>query len=158
MNEEGKYLVINNISKKNNIKSLCTVAAAFGFCVLFSNPRLFDDSTLQPLIERGLKSIRFPSISAVKQFLVERSVPLVGIEIMDSAIPCQSFPYESSAFRVAFIPGNEGTGLNLKQKELCDMFIYIPQFGTGTASLNVAVATSIILNEYRNHAQASSAK
>ena len=30
----------------------------------------------------------------------------------------------------------------------CDSFVYIPQYGVGTASLNVAVAASIILHHY----------
>jgi tRNA G18 (ribose-2'-O)-methylase SpoU len=35
-----------------------------------------------------------------------------------------------------------------KQKSVCDGFIYIPQYGAGTASLNVNVATGIILHRY----------
>jgi hypothetical protein len=31
---------------------------------------------------------------------------------------------------------------------LCDRFIYIPQYGPGTASLNVAVAASIVLHNF----------
>lgn len=39
-------------------------------------------------------------------------------------------------------------GLSEKQIRLCDSFVYIPQYGPGTASLNVAVATSIILHHF----------
>ena len=35
-----------------------------------------------------------------------------------------------------------------KQKSICDGFIYIPQYGTGTASLNVNVATGIVLHQF----------
>jgi hypothetical protein len=35
-----------------------------------------------------------------------------------------------------------------KQKVMCDRFIYIPQYGSGTASLNVNVATGLILYQY----------
>jgi hypothetical protein len=31
---------------------------------------------------------------------------------------------------------------------LCDSFVYIPQYGPGTASLNVTVAASIILQHF----------
>jgi hypothetical protein len=31
---------------------------------------------------------------------------------------------------------------------LCDAFVYIPQYGAGTASLNVTVAASIILHHF----------
>lgn len=39
-------------------------------------------------------------------------------------------------------------GLSSKQKEFCDGFVYIPQYGNGTASLNVAVACSIVLHHF----------
>ena len=31
---------------------------------------------------------------------------------------------------------------------LCDSFVYIPQYGAGTASLNVTVAASILLQHF----------
>lgn len=39
-------------------------------------------------------------------------------------------------------------GLSAKECEICDFFIYIPQYGGGTASLNVTVAASIVLHHY----------
>lgn len=35
-----------------------------------------------------------------------------------------------------------------RQMALCDSFVYIPQHGVGTASLNVAVAASIVLHAF----------
>ena len=42
----------------------------------------------------------------------------------------------------------QGQGLSEKQMALCDGFVYIPQYGPGTASLNVTVAASIILQHF----------
>ncbi len=42
----------------------------------------------------------------------------------------------------------QGQGLSEKQIALCDSFVYIPQYGDGTASLNVTVATSIVLQHF----------
>ena len=42
----------------------------------------------------------------------------------------------------------QGTGLSANQLKLCDSFVYIPQHGEGTASLNVTVATSIVLHHF----------
>ncbi|KAL3133160.1 hypothetical protein ABBQ38_007053 [Trebouxia sp. C0009 RCD-2024] len=42
----------------------------------------------------------------------------------------------------------KGTGLSEHQLKLCDSFVYIPQHGQGTASLNVTVAASIILHHF----------
>jgi tRNA G18 (ribose-2'-O)-methylase SpoU len=41
-----------------------------------------------------------------------------------------------------------------KQKSVCDGYIYIPQYGAGTASLNVNVATGIILHKYAHWREA----
>jgi SpoU rRNA Methylase family len=70
---------------------------------------------------------------------------IVGIEIVEGASPIESHPFEGNT---AFILGNEGDGLSSKQMALCDSFVYIRQFGSGTASLNVAVASSIILHHF----------
>ena len=38
--------------------------------------------------------------------------------------------------------------MSAKQLSLCDGFVYIPQHGPGTASLNVTVAASIVLHHF----------
>ena len=38
--------------------------------------------------------------------------------------------------------------MNEKQMRLCDGLVYISQYGRGTASLNVCVATSIVLHSF----------
>lgn len=38
--------------------------------------------------------------------------------------------------------------MTTKQMSLCDSFVYIPQYGAGTASLNVTVAASILLQHF----------
>eukprot|EP00958_Prasinococcus_capsulatus_P021468 scaffold2911_cov414-Prasinococcus_capsulatus_cf.AAC.12 len=42
----------------------------------------------------------------------------------------------------------QGTGLSARQIALCDEFVYIAQYGRGTASLNVTVAASVVLHEF----------
>ena len=42
----------------------------------------------------------------------------------------------------------QGTGLSEVQAELCDGFVYIQQYGAGTASLNVSVAAAIVLHHF----------
>lgn len=42
----------------------------------------------------------------------------------------------------------QGTGLSDVQRAVCDRYIYIPQYGPGTASLNVTVAASIVLHQF----------
>ena len=44
--------------------------------------------------------------------------------------------------------GNEGSGLNQNQIDICDQFVYIAQYTDKTASLNVAIAGSIIFHHF----------
>jgi tRNA G18 (ribose-2'-O)-methylase SpoU len=44
----------------------------------------------------------------------------------------------------ALLPGNEGQGM-----ADCQQFVRIPQYGVGTASFNVNVATSMVLYRYQ---------
>lgn len=70
---------------------------------------------------------------------------MLGVEIDDQALPVQARPFQGNT---AFMLGNEGQGLSEKQMRLCDGFVYIPQHGEGTASLNVTVAASIVLHHF----------
>ena len=74
-----------------------------------------------------------------------RGVAICGIEITPDAAPVQSHPFRGPT---AFLAGSEGEGLCDAHKALCDHFVYVPHYGTGTASLNVTVATSIVLHHF----------
>ncbi|KAG6491097.1 hypothetical protein ZIOFF_052429 [Zingiber officinale] len=75
----------------------------------------------------------------------ERKCDICGVEITDGAFAITQHPFRKST---AFLLGNEGTGLSAKECEICDFFVYIPQYGCGTASLNVTVAASIVLHHF----------
>ena len=47
----------------------------------------------------------------------------------------------------------QGHGLTEQQKAICDGYVYIPQYGSGTASLNVSVAASIVMHHFALWAQ-----
>ncbi|MFD0799250.1 TrmH family RNA methyltransferase [Maribacter chungangensis] len=48
------------------------------------------------------------------------------------------------------VMGNEGNGISLNVKKLCNHHIAVPQYGKGTTeSLNVGTASAILLNEVR---------
>ena len=64
---------------------------------------------------------------------------------MDSAEPIQTCKFRGNT---VFMLGNEGSGLNKNQIDICDHFVYIPQYTEKTASLNVAIAGSIIFHHF----------
>jgi tRNA G18 (ribose-2'-O)-methylase SpoU len=139
--EHGRYLIIANVSKKNNVKFLINAAAAYKFQVILVGCKKMDDLHVSP----ELTFLYMDTLEQAAAFLAEKSIPLVGIEIMDGAQSVVDNPFTSS---IAFMPGNEGTGMSNRQKEVCSSFVYIPQYGSGTASLNVYVATTLIMHRF----------
>jgi tRNA G18 (ribose-2'-O)-methylase SpoU len=145
------YLVITNISKKNNIKKLLLTAAAFDCTgVLVVGQPTFDFETDLPVLLASGGSLpitRFDTWDACVDFLRKGQIDLVGVEIHSEAKPIEAF---FNGRDKAFLMGNEGQGILEKQMKSCDAFVRIPQYGVGTASLNVYVAASIILHRFHD--------
>ena len=92
----------------------------------------------------------FPSTTNVREYCTEKSISICGIEIMPESRPIQEHPFRGDTL---FMRGNEGSGLNANQIAMCDHFVYIPQYTDKTASLNVAIAGSIIFHHFALYAQ-----
>jgi tRNA G18 (ribose-2'-O)-methylase SpoU len=95
-----------------------------------------------------LKFSQFPSTEEAVDYLVklEPNCNIIGVEITDGATAIQNIDFKCKP--TAFIFGNEGKGLSEKQRSICHEFVYIPQFSTGLASINVACASAVILHHY----------
>lgn len=135
-----KYMVINNVSKHKNVIQILESASVYGYqpvmCQMGKMRRLIPEPLLENLIS-------FETLTEMKEYMAERNVKLVGIEITDQSIALPEYKFPQN---IALMPGNEGLGLSEKQIEVCDEFVYIPHYGNGTASLNVHIATGVILH------------
>ena len=143
------YLVITNISKRPNIIKLIHVATAYACTgILMVGQRTFDcDRDLPPYLHHP-PIHRFRYWHECVIYLTDHSIRLIGIEIHPDAQPIEAFlttGQDDDAAALALVMGNEGTGLQDKQVQSCQGFCRIPQYGSGTASLNVYVAASIVL-------------
>jgi len=148
--EKGRkwYLVVANVSKKNNVVELIRAASAYSLIALVVKSPKIDIEAI--VTESGGQT--FNSLAEVSEFLRVQEAPLFGIEILNESINIWDFPFHSyRESNLAFMPGNEGTGLSEKQKKVCCGFLYIPQYGSGTASLNVSIATTIVLHHLAIH-------
>ena len=175
------YLIITNISKRQNVRKLLQIAVSYGVHTVFVvGMRGFEfdpDSTvtdIPPAIMDGMRTgkltiKRFDKLeecaSHIRRIVEPRRgdgeaddddddddapVRIVGVEIDNSSLnleddaPFESHPYSS----VAFMMGNEGSGMTAKQMSVCDGFVRISQYGGGTASLNVSVAAGLVLHRF----------
>ncbi|XP_059427974.1 uncharacterized protein LOC132161795 [Corylus avellana] len=139
------YVVVHNIAKRHNVGTLARSATAFGVSELI----LVGRRDLNTFGSHGstshLRFRHFHSLSDARLFLKDKDCDICGVEITDTAMAVNQHPFKKST---AFLLGNEGTGLSAKECEICDFFVYIPQYGCGTASLNVTVAASIVLHHF----------
>mmetsp|Transcript_3529 Transcript_3529/g.5318 ORF Transcript_3529/g.5318 Transcript_3529/m.5318 type:complete len:261 (+) Transcript_3529:32-814(+) len=201
------YLIITNISKRQNIKNLLQISAAYGCHTIFvvgqkkfefdpdgtsgGTKRTPMSTDVPPMLQNGvrngrMKIVRFDKLEECVEYIkslpcdhvdddidddndgenagatppttvpttnakastkatTRRTIPIIGVEIDNTALNLEQEPFTSS---VAFMMGNEGSGMSSKQMKACDGFIRISQYGGGTASLNVSVAAGVVLHRY----------
>jgi tRNA G18 (ribose-2'-O)-methylase SpoU len=157
------YLVICNIQKYHNVRALLLTAAAFGCyeVLLVGQPKNRDrDGLFPPQFEQakqeGLIGLQhFSKWNECLSYLQEKGIFLIGVEIDDKSQVLDDKYFESNGDllqekqNVAIFMGNEGQGIHQKHLKECQALVRIPQYGAGTASLNVNVAANIVL--YRFH-------
>ncbi|EPS65788.1 hypothetical protein M569_08991, partial [Genlisea aurea] len=146
--KKGKYesyVIVHNIAKRHNVGTLARSATAFGVSEIILVGRRDFNAFGSHGSTSHIRFRHFHSLDLARAFLKEMDCDICGVEIKDGAMAVGDHPFRKST---AFLLGNEGTGLSIKETEICDYFVYIPQYGDGTASLNVTVAASIVLHHY----------
>lgn len=144
--EAESFVVVHNVAKRHNVGTLARSATAFGVSELVLVGRRDFNAFGSHGSTSHLRFRHFHSLSEARLYLKnERDCDICGVEITDGAVAVNHHPFRKST---AFLLGNEGTGLSAKELEICDFFVYIPQYGCGTASLNVTVAASIVLHHF----------
>ena len=159
----SSHIVVSNLQSGGNIGNILRSASIFGCeeCIVVGQKR--HRLTGEHGSRLDLRRCHMWSHIEAKEYLHERGVRIYGIEIMTNASPIMKydpetgvvhFPFDRQWQGAAFVMGNEGNGLSIKQREICDEFLYIPQTrggrsdGGGSASLNVACAATVILQAY----------
>lgn len=139
------FVIVYNVAKRHNIGTLVRSASAFGVSELI----LVGKKDFNAFGSHGSASHlhfkHFFTLSDARLYLKHKSCDIVGVEIVSGARAIHEQPFTRST---AFLLGNEGMGLSDKEMAICDSFVYIPQYGCGTASLNVTVAASIVLHHF----------
>lgn len=139
------YVVVHNIAKRHNVGTLARSATAFGVSEMILVGRRDFNAFGSHGSTSHVNFRHFHSLSDARDFLKSKDCDICGVEITDNAVDVTQHPFKKST---AFLLGNEGMGLSAKECEICDFFVYIPQYGGGTASLNVTVAASIVLHHF----------
>jgi len=148
------FVIVNNVAKKHNVGQMVRSASAFGVksMLIAGSPKNAQFFGAQGT-EKKVNIKFFGKVEEAVEFArIQQKCQIVGVEIKDGARSISEEPFHPGQ-NVAFMFGNEGSGLTEAQCAKCDLFVYIPQFGDGTASLNVAVAASIVFHRFASWAK-----
>lgn len=141
------YLILFNIAKESNFGFLIRTANAFGANVIVvGNPKFSRGGASGGT--RYTKCTKFYTLDEALDFVRQRNCEVIGIEIGDEAVSMWDADYRGS---VAFMVGNEGTGLTERQIAACDRLVYVPQYGEAV-SCNVNVAGGVVLSHFAHWA------
>ena len=143
-----KILLLDKIQDPGNLGTIIRSAKAFNVDTLILSPDtvdLYNSKVLRSTqgIYNYLNIIKMDLLEAIK-IIKEKNITLYGTNVV-KGINIKSLQSKDKK-SYALIMGNEGQGLTKSLQDLCDENIYIPM-NEDVESLNVAVATSILLYE-----------
>ena len=141
----NRILLLDNIQDPGNLGTIIRSSVAFNIdTIVLSNDTvdLYNDKVI-----RSTQGLLFHT-NIIRRELVEviNKKKKKGYDILGTNVHNGTNLSEIKTNKFALLMGNEGQGLKEELQSMCDKNIYIPM-NNNCESLNVAVATSIILYE-----------
>lgn len=141
--DRATVLVLDGVQDPGNLGTLARAAAAFGCGALLCLPGTVDPWNPKAVRASAGALFRMPVLTAAVgeslAWLEGQGFTLLGADAAGEPVEDAPLPE-----RVALVVGNEGAGLDDAVRSRCDRIVAVPM-GGGTESLNVAVATGILL-------------
>ena len=143
----NRIIILDGVQDPGNLGTIIRSAVAFNFDSVILSRECVD--LYNPKVIRSTKGMLFNMNVCVKN--LEEFIPTLddyviygtdvvnGENIRDIYIPS----------KVGLVVGNEGRGMSLEVRELCNKFIYI-DMSDKCESLNASVAASILMYEVNN--------
>lgn len=144
----GNVLILDGVQDPGNLGTIIRSCIAFGV----SNIILSDNSVdlYNSKVVRATEGMIF-NINVLRRNLIE-FIPIVknlGYKIIGTDVKNGINIKNINKENIAIVMGSEGKGLSDDVKNMCDNFVYI-KMDNACESLNVGVATSILLYEVYN--------
>lgn len=146
---KNKILILDNIQDPGNLGTIIRSACAFNIDTIILSENSVD--LYNPKVIRATQgmifniNIMYKNLSNFVPLLKANGYKIYGTDVTGGVNVKNLECYN----KYAIIMGNEGNGISDNIKKLCDKLIYI-SMNEKCESLNVGVATSIILYELNN--------
>lgn len=144
----NKILLLDRIQDPGNLGTILRSSKAFGVDTVILGDETVD--LYNPKVIRSTQGNQFhlnvlsANLQEVIKELKEKEIPIYGTRV-EFGDDIRSLTNKAKE-KYALIMGNEGRGVNPEILNLCDKYIYI-KLESEVESLNVAIATSILLYE-----------
>lgn len=144
-----KILMLDGIQDPGNLGTIIRSSLAFNVDTIVLSPECVD--LYNPKVIRSTQGMLFginiirQELEPIIEKLKEKEIPVYGtrVEFGENVINLK----EKDKKRYALIMGNEGQGVRSEILDMCDKYLFI-DMKEQVESLNVAVATSILLYEF----------
>lgn len=144
----GNVLLIDGVQDPGNVGTIIRSAVAFNIDTI-----VLGNGTVDVYNEKVLRASEgmINNINIVKGNLVDiiMNLKINGYEIIGTKVDGGTDIKNIKSKKFALLVGNEGNGVSKELLDLCDIYAYI-KMNNKCESLNVGVATSIILHELVN--------
>lgn len=147
--EKALYLVLDAIQDPGNVGTILRTAAAFGVTATLSLPGTVDvwnakvvRSTMGSIFTQSVVEVTADSL---KKFLAENHIACWAADTQGKPLGSLT----TDVRRLALVVSNEGAGITADVAALAQHRVAIAM-SDGVESLNVAVATGILLHAFRN--------
>jgi tRNA G18 (ribose-2'-O)-methylase SpoU len=146
-------VILDNIRSMNNVGSIFRTCDAFAveklyLCGITAIPPHKDIAKTALGATESVDWEYAENVLDLVHYLRKNNIKVYLVEQTDSSIFLNQFQFPEE--KIAIVLGNEVFGVNEALLPICDGAIEIPQYGT-KHSLNVTIATGIVLWEVLNH-------
>ena len=137
-------LVLDGVQDPGNFGTIVRTADWFGVDLIVCSKGTVDMYNSK-VVQSSMGSLfRIPIIyNDLTTYLSNATLPIFGALLEGQNVYSEKLPEDA-----IIVMGNEGSGISEEVKSLIQHKIHIPRFG-GAESLNVSIATGILLSEFK---------
>ncbi len=150
--DHARILVLDAVQDPGNVGTLLRTAAALGATAVFSLPGTVDLWNAKVVRSAMGAQFHHPALAGtwedLEAFRASRQISLWGADVAGDAVGHGRAGGAAPPARLALAVGNEGSGLSAHVRARAERLVSIP-IAPHVESLNVAVATGILLHELR---------
>ncbi|RQW26600.1 23S rRNA (guanosine(2251)-2'-O)-methyltransferase RlmB [Rhodobacteraceae bacterium CH30] len=149
ISEPPLLLILDGVTDPHNLGACLRVADAMGVhAVIAPKDRSAGINATVSKVACGAAEV-VPYITVTNLARTIRDLKDMGVWIAGTTMETETDLYHFDASGpLAWVMGNEGEGMRRLTRDLCDVLVSIPMFGT-VESLNVSVSSGMVLSESR---------